>query len=410
MIIEHKTSTKNALATLASRKHTTRRRWLALMTLLPIIAAWLYGYFTNGTDVLPFVTSVLPGADQIDRQGGLFVGHRSSDGALIGYAAVGSAPGYGGPIDVLVGVDPQGEIVGVKVVAQRETPGFYRRLDQENFLNQYQGAQVRQPLQLGQDIDAVSGATLSSSGVATSIRRAVRSIAQDALKTPLPPEQQPVQFGWPEIILILLYAAGYFGHKLNNSRWKRRIRWSTLIVGMIFVGFVYTAPFTIAQVTALLSGFWPDWHTNLYWYLLIGGILFVTTAQSKNPYCSWFCPFGAYQECLAAITGAKSYRPRNLSSALNWVQRGLALTAILLGLALRRPGAATYEPFATLFDLSGTGLQWILLVLVTLASLIIYRPFCGYLCPLEPVVEYIGEGRRGIQELWRKWRARDASG
>ena len=408
MAVENDSSQKYSPVRLARQKHTVRRRWIALITLLLIVAAWLYGVLTSGADIAPLINSVLPGADRSEKQGSLFVGY-SSDNRIVGYAAVGSAPGYGGPIDVLVGVNPQGDIIGVKVVTQRETPGFFRRLDQENFLDQYQGVQVNQPLQLGKDIDAVSGATLSSSGVAAGIRQAVRLIAQDGLKTPLPPEQEPVQFGWPEIILILLYAAGYAGHKLNNGQWKRRVRWGTLIAGMIFIGFVYTAPFTIAQVTALLSGFWPDWHNNLYWYLLIGGILFVTTAQSKNPYCSWFCPFGAYQECLAALTGAKSYRPRNLHSALKWVQRGLALAAILLGLVLRRPGAATYEPFATLFDLSGTGIEWALLILVTIASLLIYRPFCGYLCPLEPVVDYIGEGRRWVRELWRKWRTRGAN-
>ncbi|MBK8128733.1 MAG: 4Fe-4S binding protein [bacterium] len=169
---------------------------------------------------------------------------------------------------------------------------------------------------------------------------------------------------------------------------------------------VYTAPLTITMIISLLSGYWPDWHNNLYWYLLIGGILFVTTVDAKNPYCSWFCPFGAFQECVAAVSHAKRYRPRDLNMPLKWVQRGLALTAIVLGLALRRPGVASYEPFATLFDLRGTAVQWVFLILVIFASLITYRPFCNYLCPIDPVVDIIAAARRWLKEVWTQWRQR----
>lgn len=223
---------------------------------------------------------------------------------------------------------------------------------------------------------------------------------------PPSPENTPIKFGIPEITLLGLYAAGYFGHKLHRATWTRRIRWLTLIVGMIVIGFVYTAPFTISQVVTLLSGYWPDWHNNLYWYLLIGGILFVTTVDAKNPYCSWFCPFGAVQECLAQITKAKLYRPRQWSGFFKWLQRGLAFTAVILGLAFRRPGIAGYEPFATLFDLRGTTVQWIFLALILLASLVMYRPFCNYLCPLDPVYDFIREGRRALREAWQAWKKR----
>lgn len=42
--------------------------------------------------------------------------------------------------------------------------------------------------------------------------------------------------------------------------------------------------------------------------------------------------------------------------------------------------------------------------MVTLASLMMYRPFCNYLCPLDPVVDFIAAGRRWIKETWNTWR------
>ena len=387
------------------QKQQRWEHWLIVGTVLLLVIAWIVGYLTAGTDVLPLVQDVLPGATSIKPVNDLFVGY-DADGNLVGYAGDGSAPGYGGPVVVLVGVDPAGNILNVIVVEERESPGFFRLVKNSDLLPNYATMPITSPLQLGEDLDAVTGATVSAEGIASAVRTAVRNIAADGLSAPLPPEKRPVQIGWPELILLLLFASGYVGHKLRGGPWKQRVRWGTLIAGMIFLGFVYTAPLTITMIISLLSGYWPDWRTNLYWYLLIGGILFVTTVDAKNPYCSWFCPFGAFQECVASVSRAKRYRPRDLNVPLKWVQRGLALTAVILGLALRRPGAASYEPFATLFDFRGTTVQWVFLIVVVFASLITYRPFCNYLCPIDPVVDIIAATRRWLKEVWTTWRQR----
>jgi hypothetical protein len=389
---------------LANRQQRNRReRWLMVGTVAIIVVAWLYGYLNAGVDAAALVDRVLPGALTIERSGELFVG-RDAAGALVGYGSIGRGAGYGGPLQVVVGVDPAGNLLGVEMVEERETPGFFRRVRNSRLFQSYSERAITDPLQLGTDLDSITGATMSAEGVAAAVRAAVRTVAADALQTPLPAPTKRINVGLPEVILVLLFLSGYIGHKLRNPRAKHIVRWSTLLAGIVTIGFLYTLPLTISMVVSLLSGYWPDWQSNLYWYLLIGGILFVTTVDAKNPYCSWFCPFGAFQECLAAVSKAKPYRPRELNTPLKWLQRGLALTAIVIGLALRRPGAAGYEPFATLFDLRGTPVQWALLVMVVLASLMMYRPFCNYLCPLDPVVDFIAAGRRWTKEMWSTWR------
>ncbi len=390
------------------QKKQQRERLLIVLTVAVVAAAWIFGYFASGTEVAPLVPELLPGTAHVRTEGQIFIALDAND-AIIGYAALGSAPGYGGPIDMLVAIDPNGSILGTLVVTERESPGFFRLVGSSALMTGYNGRSVTDSLQIGQDLDAVTGATVSAEGVAAAVRSATRQIANEALNVSLPAESKPIQFGWPEAILLMLFASGYLTHKWHNRVWKKRARWGTLIAGMIFLGFVYTMPLTITMFVSLLSGYWPDWQNNLYWYLLIGGILFVTTVDAKNPYCSWFCPFGAFQECVAAISKAKPYRPRDLSDAFKWIQRGLSLTAIVLGLALRRPGVVSYEPFATLFDLRGTAVQWLFLVLIILASLLTYRPFCNFLCPLDPVVDFIAASRRWLKEGWAQWRKKPAN-
>lgn len=392
-------------ATSFLQKSANRQRQVLVASVILALTAWLIGYFSSSADIVPMVPEIVPTAARVEARGNIFIAYDAS-GEIAGYAALGEGQGYAGPIEMLVGMDPQGNIIGVKIVTQRETAGFFRLILSEGFPGQFVNHSFQDPLQIKIDLDAVSGATISAEGIAASTRQAVRLIAQQGLGSPLPAEKRAIKFGIPEITLLGLYAAGYIGHKHRSSIWKKRIRWGTMLVGMIVLGFVYTAPFTLAQVVSLLSGFWPDWHNNLYWYLLIGGIIFVTTVDAKNPYCSWFCPFGAFQECLAQFTGAKLYQPRQWNGFFTWLQRGLAFMAVLLGLALRRPGIAGYEPFATLFDQRGTPVEVAFLLLIILASLLMYRPFCNYLCPLDPVYDFIAESRRWVREAWNVWKKR----
>lgn len=367
-----------------------------------LVAAWLYGYLNSGSEIEPLVREVVTGAERVERRGDVFYVYAQD--SLIGYAGVGQASGYSGPIEVLVGLDSEGTIIGVQIVGHKETPGFFRRLSDVNFFEQFIERDYTDSLLVGDGIDAASGATISSEAVARAIRNEVRTIASGPVGANVPAQAVPIQFGVPEVVLIGLFAVGYIGHRSRRrpvKKWARRV---TLVTGAVVLGFIYNKPLTVANFISLLSGYWPDWHTNMYWFLLLGGILFVTTAQGKNPYCSWFCPFGAVQEGMGRISGAKLYRPRNLHRPLQWAQRGLAFSAIALGLALRQPGAASYEPFGTLFDFTGSMPQWILLAIILLASFIVYRPFCNYVCPMDPIVDYIGETRRWAQTEWRKVR------
>lgn len=378
-----------------------RERRGVLIIALIILAAWVAGYFRRDTDTLEYAIQVLPGAARVEQRGSYFIGQDEA-GELIGYAAAGKGDGYGGPIQVMVGVSLSGELLGLKVMEQRETPGFYCLVDSHGYLDQFLNKPITNPFLVGSDLDAISGATITTEGIASSVRESLRIIAREGLDSPLPLEKTPVKFGLPEVFLIGLYAASLLSRRLHNPKIKQGVRWGTLTISMIVLGFIYTAPLTISQVIAFLSGYWPDWHNNLYWYLLIGGMLLSTILDGRNPYCSHFCPFGAFQETLSKLTDAKLYRPKGWKDFLEWLPRVLTLGVIVIGLILRQPGVVGYEPFATLFDLRGTSLEWALLILIIFASLIFYRPFCNFICPIDPTVDYIYAIRRWISDVRKK--------
>jgi electron transport complex protein RnfG len=85
-----------------------------------------------------------------------------------------SPRGYGGPIEMLVGVDQEGKVSGVKILNQRETPGLGANIVKPKFLAQFKGKSLKDPIEPKKDIDALTGATISSRGVCEGVKEALK--------------------------------------------------------------------------------------------------------------------------------------------------------------------------------------------------------------------------------------------
>ncbi len=389
----------------ASSRCGSRRteKILVLLTLSLIAGAWFGSSIRSEADVIPFVQQAFPGNGVVTKQDdGLYaVWTDASEADLMGYVAIGSADGYGGPLRVAVAVDINGQIVGAVIISQKETPAWIERVITSDLMGSLIGKRTSDAFEIGNDVDGVTGATYSARGLAGSVLDGSR-LAANRLGLPVNPPQRPeVVFGIPEVVLLLLFAIGYIAHQ-GSFRFKKQARWGSMLVGLVVLGFIYNSPVTLAYITKLTLGYWPQWQTNLYWYFLIGGLFFVVTIDGKNPYCQWFCPFGAAQECMGVIGGAKGRTTDRFAGILKWMQRLLALTAVLLGIWFRSPGLASYELFGTLFELLGSWTQFIALGLVLVAAMFIKRPWCNFLCPIRPVTDLISSIRQIVREQWRK--------
>jgi len=379
-------------------------RILGALAVITIIAAWILGYQMENSEMDPFLREAYPTANHFEKiSAGIYAVYADQVGTdPAGYVGTGNANGYGGPMRVAVGVDLDGTVVGLSIIKHRETPSWMKKVVESGYIENLFGKSYLNSFVLGEDIDGVTSATYTSRAIADSVLQASRSVAENQLGLEIPPESKSeIVFGIPEITLIALFAIGYFG-KQGNFRYKKQARWLSLIAGMVILGFMYNAPLTLAYINKLLMGFWPDWRTGLYWYILIGGILFVFTVDNKNPYCQWFCPFGAAQECMGAIGGAKVLSPGKHRSWMKWTRRSVVWFAIVIALLTRSPGLTSYEIFGTLFSLLGNTNQFILLGIILIASLFIKRPWCTYLCPLGPVDEFIRMIRKWVLEQWQK--------
>jgi electron transport complex protein RnfG len=112
------------------------------------------------------------------------------DGNEIGYAVrtLSVMPGYGGDMELYVGISSDGEIAGIKVLSLQETPGLGTNVEKKDFQDQYIGKAsdsvlqtVKTPPSNDSEISALAGATFSSMSFTSAINNAT-SIYNSYLK------------------------------------------------------------------------------------------------------------------------------------------------------------------------------------------------------------------------------------
>ena len=84
---------------------------------------------------------------------------------------------------MLVGLEPKGTLAGIIVGEHHEPYGSFS-IDMPQFPAQFKGKDVRDPFKLGEDIDAVSRATITMSSAVRTIRNASRRVARSLLTPP----------------------------------------------------------------------------------------------------------------------------------------------------------------------------------------------------------------------------------
>lgn len=95
--------------------------------------------------------------------------------SVIGHCVSLGSSGFGGSINMMVGIDTNGTVAGIKIITHSETPGLGSRVDNAEYLAKYTGKSGT--LVIKQDIDAISGATVSSKAVLNGVNTALSAVS-----------------------------------------------------------------------------------------------------------------------------------------------------------------------------------------------------------------------------------------
>ena len=140
--------------------------------------------------------TVLPEADHFVSKGGEYPhfrgyirGTAGEVDKLVGLAYLNSdvghaITGYASEIVVMVGLRPVGTLTAVTIVGHNEPYG-HRSIDLPRFKNQFPDRRYRERLRVGDDVDGISGATITVSAATSAIRRSTRRMFREFVKEQL---------------------------------------------------------------------------------------------------------------------------------------------------------------------------------------------------------------------------------
>lgn len=130
------------------------------------------------------ILEVLPDADRyevISESDKIYRGV-TENGGLVGYAFVGQGGGYQGIIKIMIGISPDWQTLqGISILENVETPGLGAKITSSEFGKQFEGLTVdpqieyvqNKPPQKPNQIQAITGATISSRAVVNILNNAI---------------------------------------------------------------------------------------------------------------------------------------------------------------------------------------------------------------------------------------------
>ena len=307
----------------------------------------------------------------------------------------GGVQGYGGPMVLGLKTDRDGTLQAVKIIRSRETPAYL------DVVNEWKSSLLGKNVFRSdgmQDVDSVSGATLTSSAVVRGVREAGTAFAagvQGGTVEPEAPSETPAPFDYRVAVIALLLAAAA---ALRYSR-SAAARGVFLVVCVVTAGWWLNLQYSTDHVLSLLEGALPQAGFNVGFVLVV--IVPVAVLFLGNVYCGYLCPFGAAQELIGYLGewltgGGPDSRVWRYVRLVKYV-----LLFVLVGVfALtwdRRLTSA--DPLVTVFGGERAVAVTLLVIGILLLSLVFPRFWCRALCPAGAFLSLLN-GLRWYRKLF----------
>lgn len=278
--------------------------------------------------------------------------------------------GYAGPVPVEITLR-DGKIEKVEALENAETPAFFSNVISSGLPEKWVGMTAEEAA--GTEVDAVTGATYSSTALIQNVRAGMRQYFHANSGFSLPKRDWSY---WLALAVALMAAVLPVFVKNRKYLFVQQVL-NIGVLGFLTGSFVdYTNVLTVVSNGVGLS-------TSLVMIVLLFVAFFFPLFGRHGHYCAYVCPLGSLQEVAHGVfpsrwqvkVGARTVK------VLTWV-RTLLWAALMMCLWLGFFASwIDYELFIAF--LTGEAPVWMLVAaaVFTVLSLFVRRPYCRFVCP-----------------------------
>lgn len=280
--------------------------------------------------------------------------------------------GYAGEIPLIICIDSLDTIRKIIALDNEETPNFFQKLIDENFLDNWNNLKLKDVI--SKEVDAISGATYSCSAVEkTLIKRleiylnTVSSIQRfEVFKL----------IGLIFSFLVLIFSVISFYLKKNT----KLLRIILLLSCVGIIGFWQGEMLNIALLhNWLINGM--DISSQIFLLTVLFVSILIPILSNKQFYCYYLCPFGSAQELIGKINPHKFDVSGRIFTWLKYIRFIFLFIIFLLLIMSADVAIENLEPFLAFnFNIASLGVLILASVFLFL-SIIINRPWCKFFCP-----------------------------
>jgi len=290
--------------------------------------------------------------------------------------------GYAGPIDIGVSVGMDGQIRAVEHVFSMETTSYLNDIENEGFYERFQSIPLNGETHA---VDIVTGASLTTEGIARSVSDLVSIARESPLEIYLDTEATgfevdpvlPLTWIIDAILIVALFVIAFS----KVMRRSARLSLGFGIISVAYLGFYLNNSFTYVTYTQPFLGITWTYVLGIYAALVV-----LSAIWDGNSYCRYICPYGNVQRLLVRFIPwhGKVKIPNRVLEAIRWA---ITLT-LVVGIVMGLRDWGSFELFPDLFGLEIMSSPWFWLSLaVVMVSAYYPMIWCRALCPTGAVLD-----------------------
>lgn len=291
--------------------------------------------------------------------------------------------GYGGITPVEITIE-NGKVTGIKALGNSESPDFFEAVIESGLLHKWDGMTLDEAI--GQEVDAVSGATLSSSAVIANVQQGLQYTKDESIANGIDWSKLTT----PKTLAALVVAL--MGALLPLWLHDKRYRPIQLLLNVCVLG-LWSGTFVSysLMMNSLANG--VSITTSLIPLLILAVAFVYPLFGKKNHYCTWLCPFGSFQELIGRRMKYKVKMSPPVSKRLTLIRELLWVLLMLLMWTGLFFDWTDYEPFAAFMFREASIVTLIIAVSFLLLSSVVTRPYCRFACPTGTLMKLAEESK-----------------